>query len=577
MLKRKAIMRQTICLFIFPCAVLLYPAFLESRTRKVPEAKAQQKVSYFRDARTSPVAEQGTTTADVKYEFDVEAKRKAVERLVAEAVDYFNKTQSIAKAFHAFSNDPRFFRGELYLFVYGMEGTCYAYGAARDRIWKNWLGEKDAYGRDIVREIISKVRDGGGWVTYEWLGATKVSYVQKISKDGRDYVLGCGFYPFSKEHAVIGLVKAGVALFNKTMKESHVKGEVFGLFGYPLGRFVSGDLYLYAMTFTGDIVAHGERYGLIGTNGWHYRDAQGKYVNREIIEKLKTSEGGIWVEYTSKRAPKKTYAEKVVDNKGTEYFIACGYYPDTKRNDVVDLVRKGYSFMKSHGLTEAAREFNDPDNVDFRYGDLYLFVTDLEGKCIAEGRNVDVVGQNLWDATDEDGRFFVRELIQKAKDGGGWVDYKVKGSFRSNYVELVDLGTGKYMIGAGLYPSTKLESMVLLAKSAADYLRSAPDIKGAMAEFTKPRGRFFRGDLSIFAMTVDGICLAFGDMYYLIWSNLSTYKDANGVPIIKLFNDTVMRGPGLVSYVQDNQKIIAYAEEVKKDGTSYIVSSRMFQ
>ncbi len=569
--------KQTSVLWLALCAALLCVGIMESRTRKIPEKTAQQSSNSVPDSTEQPVVVRGTDTAAVQYEFDIEARRKAVEDLVTKAIEYFNKTKSIEKAFHAFSNDARFSYGELYLFVYDMEGSCYANGAAQDRIWKNWLNDKDAYGTPIVQEIIEKAKSGGGWITYEWLGATKVTYVQPISKDGRDYAIGCGFYPFSKEDAVVGLVKAGVALFNKTMREGKARGEIFGLFGYPLGRFVYGDLYLYAMTFKGDIVAHCERYGLIGTNGWDYRDSRGTYVNREIIEKLKTSKSGIWIEYMSKRAPKRTYAEKVVDSNGIEYFIACGYYPDANRDAVVDLVRKGYTFIKSHGLTEAAREFNNLDHVEFRYGDLYLFVTDLEGKCIAEGGTPDLVGQNLWDATDEDGRFFVRELIQKAKDGGGWVDYKIKGSFKSNYVELVDLGTGKYMIGSGLYPTTKLETMTLLAKSAADYLRSAPNLKDAMAEFTKPRGRFVRGDLSIFVMTFDGICLAFGNTYSLIWKNLSAYKDANGVPITKLFIDTVMRGPGLVSYIQDNQKVVAYAEEVKKNGVSYVVASRMFQ
>ena len=32
----------------------------------------------------------------------------------------------------------------------------------------------------------------------------------------------------------------------------------------------------------------------------------------------------------------------------------------------------------------------------------------------------------MWDEKDEDGRYYVRDLVQKAKDGGGWVDIKPK-------------------------------------------------------------------------------------------------------------------------------------------------------
>ena len=556
---------------------------VESRVHKVqPTTPTTQEESADKDqvpegAKGQPVVIRLGDQAAAGYEFDVEAKRKQVTALVDKAINYFNKTKSVEKVFNALSSSPEFLRGELYVFVYDMEGTCYASGLNQDRIWQNFYNERDSFGTPFIQMIIDLAKKGGGWITYDWFGAVKVSYTKMISKDGKDYVIGCGYYPFSKEDAVVGLVKAGVALFNKTIGEGKPKNEAFGLFGYPLGRFVSGDLYLYAMTFSGDVVAHGERGGLIGTNGWDYKDARGKYVNREIVEKLKVATGGIWIEYMSKRAPKKAYAEKVVDSKGIEYFIACGYYPDADRNAAVDLVRKGYVFMKGHGLSEAVSEFNNLEHLEFRYGDLYLYVFDLQGNCLAEGSNQEYVGKNMWDDKDEDGRLYVRDLVQKAKDGGGWVDYKAKNSFKCNYVELIDLGTGKYVIGCGLYPTTKRETMTLMAKSAADYLRSGQKLKDIIGEFTKPRGKFVRGDLSIFVLTLDGICLVFGTDHELIWKNIFSWKDASGIPIIKLLDDSLQRGPGLVTYTRNNLKSVAYIEEVKKNGGTYIVGSSFYQ
>ena len=46
----------------------------------------------------------------------------------------------------------------------------------------------------------------------------------------------------------------------------------------------------------------------------------------------------MWVEYVSKGAPKLAYGEKLVDEKGTNYFVACGYYPDSTPEKVKDLV-----------------------------------------------------------------------------------------------------------------------------------------------------------------------------------------------------------------------------------------------
>ena len=49
---------------------------------------------------------------------------------------------------------------------------------------------------------------------------------------------------------------------------------------------MTGDVYLYAVDFSGQMMANGDRPGLIGTNVLHVKDAEGKFVNQEIINKL---------------------------------------------------------------------------------------------------------------------------------------------------------------------------------------------------------------------------------------------------------------------------------------------------
>ena len=138
--------------------------------------------------------------------------------------------------------------------------------------------------------MIKKAKAGGGWVTYQWRNATKVSYVKSFTKDGKEYVIGAGYYPHSKRDIVIGLVKAAVAYFNDVViKKGFLVDEVFSTLSYPAGRFVMGDLYLYAVDFNGQMMANGDRPGLIGTNVLNVKDAEGKFVNQEIINSLKNS------------------------------------------------------------------------------------------------------------------------------------------------------------------------------------------------------------------------------------------------------------------------------------------------
>jgi len=507
--------------------------------------------------------------------FDEKAKRQAAESLVKHGIDYFN-THSMAQACHAFTHTKEFWRGELYLFLISYDGTIFAHGQQKDLLWKNLYELRDSFGTPVVQAIINGAKRGGGWVTYSWRNATKISYVQEVKKDGKLYAIGAGYYPHSKVDAVVTMVKGAVAFFNQTMKTGKRVEDAFSPLSYPIGRFVYGDLYLYALDFKGTNLAHGARPGLIGTNSWNYKDAQGRLVNQEIIQQLKMTDKGVWIEYVSGGARKRAYAEKVTDTKGNNYFIACGYYIDAGRKEVVDLVRKGYQFMKTHGVSAAAEEFSDIRRPAYRHGDLYLVVYDMNGKVIAHGGNPEFIGRNHYDDKDESGRHYVRELIQKGRDGGGWVDIKMKNSFQSVYVEKVELGIDSFIVTCGVYPVSKYETMELLAKAGLDYLEMG-NPKDVFAEFVDKEGKFVRGDLSLFVFDTDGICYAYGDDNSLIWHNLINVTDDKGVAFVQQFINTVKQGANMVRYTLNGVEKIGYISSVQKDGKIFIVGSSYYR
>ena len=506
---------------------------------------------------------------------DEDLKRKQVVDLVEDGLK-FAQTNSFDKAMNAFTHGRDFIRGELYLFVYAANGFQFASGLDDRYVWKNMINQRDAFGTFIVQEMIKKAKTGGGWVTYQWRNSTKVSYVKPFTKDGKEYFIGAGYYPHSKRDIVVGLVKASVAYFNEVVNtKGFLVDEVFSTLSYPAGRFVMGDLYLYAVDFNGQMMANGDRPGLIGTNVLNVTDSEGKFVNQEIINKLKNSSEGVWVEYKSKNTIKLTYAEKVTDTTGKQYFIACGYYPSVTPNKAVDLVKDGYEFMKKHGLSAAVNEFSTRQVDSYRYGDLYLIVWDMKGKVIANGANLDAIGTNQFDLKDEDGRLFVQDLIAKADKGGGWVDVKLKNAFQSIYVEKIDLGTDSFVIGAGLYPISKREMAVLLARSAAGYLLTHPE-EEAFNAFTDPEGKFIRGDLYVFVVDFDGIAKVWGDNYELIWRNIMDAKDDTGKPYVQIFVNTVKQGTGQVTYKVNGFERVALLEKVEKDGKNYVVGTAYY-
>ncbi len=507
--------------------------------------------------------------------FDTDEKANAVVKLVERAQKEFQK-RPFDVAANRFTHTKEFIEGDLYIFVYDINGTCLAHGDDTHLLWKNLYNLTDWVGTPIVQDIIKVAKAGGGWVTYGWHNATKVSYVQLVEKEGKPYVIGSGFYPHSKKEAVVNLVKGGVALFNKVKKEGRPADWAFSRMSYPSGAFVAGNLYLYTLDFEGNIMAQGDRPGLINSNAWDYKDENGVYVNREIVKKLKTSTDGVWVDYMSKRALKKAYAEKVKDKEGKEYFIACGYYPDANREQTVDLVRKAYQFMKTHGKTNSVEEFSSRRSNDFRYGDLFIKVFDLRGRVIADGGNADNIGRRMLDAKDEDGFEYIKSMLKRATKQGIWVNAKIKGSFQSMFAQKIDLGIGQYVIMSSYYPVSKSETMILLVQSGASFLLANPREK-AFGDFVKQSGKFRRGDLELVVVDTSGLCYAYGNDYDLIWRNIFDIKDETGKPFIKAFINESQHGSIMVRTHMNNATKFNYVTSVEKDGKTYVISSGFYQ
>ena len=264
--------------------------------------------------------------------------------------------------------------------------------------------------------------------------------------------------------------------------------------------------------------------------------------------------------------------EKVVDKQGVEYFIACGYYPDANREKAVDLVHRGYQYLKSHGITQSVKELSNREG-EYIYGDLMLFVYDLKGNVVAPESKQDV---NMNEQKDEVGKSIFPSLVEMGNRGGGWVDFKTNKSFQSVYVEKVDLGVHSYLIGTSLYPVSKKETMMLLVKSAANYLE-LHTLAETCDMCSQANGSFIRGDLAIFIFDLKGTCYVYGDLSDAIWKNLLSAVDDDKKEFVKLMVNTGRSGAGQMTYHKYKRPVIAHVEPVVKDGVTYIIGSQFFQ
>jgi signal transduction histidine kinase len=61
----------------------------------------------------------------------------------------------------------------------------------------------------------------------------------------------------------------------------------------------------------------------------------------------------------------------------------------------------------------------------FHDRDRYITVVDLEGKVLAHGQSRDLIGKNLINAKDPDGKLFIKERIELAHEQSSfWHNYK---------------------------------------------------------------------------------------------------------------------------------------------------------
>ena len=94
------------------------------------------------------------------------------------------------------------------------------------------------------------------------------------------------------------------------------------------------------------------------------------------------------------------------------------------KDEAVAMVKAGVAFIKSSGKDKgyAAITGKQPQFVD---RDLYLVVYGLDGTVFAHGANEKMVGKNLIELKDIDGKPFVKERVDLARANPTfWQDYK---------------------------------------------------------------------------------------------------------------------------------------------------------
>jgi uncharacterized protein len=155
------------------------------------------------------------------------------------------------------------------------------------------------------------------------------------------------------------------------------------------------------------------------------------------------------------------------------------------RAEAVAMVKRVQAKIAKDGLDATLKVINAKSK-EFNDRDLFAFVANFDGVNHANGSTPAVVGKNLLDLKDQDGKFLTRDLISIARDkGNGWYDYRWLSPVtktiedKSSYVERI--GNTNYYVGVGIYkneqPNVNTIGLISGSPNSDDtYLQMAYDL-----------------------------------------------------------------------------------------------------
>jgi signal transduction histidine kinase len=260
-------------------------------------------------------------------------------------------------------------------------------------------------------------------------------------------------YQYKETEQLVDLVNDASALIEE-------KGEAaFAEFAVQDSKWRHDDKYIFVIDPDAMVYAHAST-ALVGTNVMDLKDVNGKPFIKWFIREVANGDSSGWSYYLwnipgqDEPTWKTTFVRSAIAPSGKKYITGCGLYNmKMERAFVVDQVNEAADMIKGEGIT-AFDELRDPTS-EFIFNNNYVFVLDDEGTLLV---HPEIEGTNLYDVQDEEGKYFIREMLEVAKeDGSGWVDYwwnkpgEDKPSSKSSYIRKVEVDGDILIVGVGVY------------------------------------------------------------------------------------------------------------------------------
>jgi signal transduction histidine kinase len=362
------------------------------------------------------------------------------------------------------------------------------------------------------------------------------------------------------------LVDDGVIHFTKNKFEVACRDFAHG------AQWHIGNIFIFVLDKHANIYVHGDDTALIWQSMSNVKGPAGEPIINQMLDVGK--QGG-WVNFSWQGGFQSTYV-RYVEKDGEGYIVGSGFYPESQEYSTIRIVNDVIGTWQRIGKDRTFALVNYPFG-PFVEGGIYSMVFDLEGNCWAHGENAGMIGQNLLETKDDNGKFLVKELIDVAKSpaGRGWVDYIWKHEPKKSYVQrFVDPKTKiPYLVSAGYWPNIDQDDVRVFVERAIKHLQNV-GAKTAFADFSNPVGSFIRGPLFLEVYSLDGRVLADGENPGFVNQDFLNRRDLEGRFITKdILNVATKFGKGTVTIMDRNAYKVLYVEKVTVPDGVFIFTS----
>ncbi|OPX72444.1 MAG: Cache domain protein [Methanoregulaceae archaeon PtaB.Bin152] len=233
-------------------------------------------------------------------------------------------------------------------------------------------------------------------------------------------------------------------------------------FNDPVGRFVEGDLYIFAYDMNGTVYALPFQQGLVGQNRIDVHDVHGVAFIRALVGAASRGGGHVYYVYPN---PAAGFAEELkissVVPVDDSWFLGSGIYLShvnatfsrQEKDALMQRVHAARDFARQEGMAAALASFNDLSG-QWAPGGNYIFAYAMNGTTLALPHQPELIGTSRIGFLDHYGVAIIDWEIEVARAGGGFV-YVVylnpdtgSEALKLCYVVPVD---EEWFVGSGVY------------------------------------------------------------------------------------------------------------------------------